>query len=112
MRPLLYAQVLAAIVPADVHQHRGIEGTSAAPGRTGRVRAFSLERVLDRHEAVVRAVSPVDAPVAADMREDDDVGVFEVAVTHVEGLVAAQLFADARPQLDRPRDLLALHDLL
>ena len=104
--------MLAAIVPADVHQHRRVERAASAPRRAGRMRALAFERVLDRHEPVVGAITPVDAPVAADVREDDDVGVLEVAVAHVVGLGAEQLFGDARPQLDGARDLLALHDLL
>ena len=112
MRPLLDAQVLAAVVPADVHQHRRIQRAAPAPRRARRMRALALERVFDRHQAVARAVAPVGAPVAADVREDDDVGVFEVPVANVVRLGREQLFGHARPQLDGAGDLLALHDLL
>ncbi len=112
VRSLLNTQVLAAIVPADVHQHRGVERAAAAPRRSRRVRALTLEGVIDRDESVARAVSPVHPPVAADVREDDDIGVFEVAVADVIGLGGQELFGNPRPELDRALDLLALHDSL
>ena len=65
VRALLNAQMLAAEIPADVHQLDGVERRASAPGRAGRVRAFALERVLDRDESVVRAVAPADAHVVA-----------------------------------------------
>jgi hypothetical protein len=46
------------------------------------------------------------------VRKDDDIGVFEVAVANVVRLGREQFFRDAGPQLDRSRNLLALHDLL
>ena len=64
VRALLQPQVLAAEVPADVHQLDGVERGAAAPRRAGRVRALALERVLDRHEPGADAVAPADAEVA------------------------------------------------
>ena len=61
VRALLQAQVLAAEVPADVHQLDGVERRAAAPRRAGGVRALALERVLDRDQAVAAAVAPADA---------------------------------------------------
>ena len=48
---LLQPEVFATEIPADVHQLHGIEGRSAAPRGARGVGAFTLERVLDRHEA-------------------------------------------------------------
>ena len=61
VRALLQAQVLAAEVPADVHQLHGVERRPAAPRRAGGVRALALEGVLDRDQAVAAAVAPADA---------------------------------------------------
>ena len=53
-----------------------------------------------------------DAEVVADVREERDVDVLEEPVADEVRLGADQLFGDARPDPDRARQLLALHDLL
>ena len=105
-------QVLAAEIPADVHQLHGVECRAAAPGRSGRMRALALEVVLDRHEPVAHAVAPADVHVGADVREDADVDVLEETGADVIRLRAEQLFGHARPQLQRALQVLLLHDLL
>ena len=81
-------------------------------GAAARVRALALEVVLDRHQAVSRAVAPRDAEVVADVREEDDVHVLEDARAHEVGLGPEQLLRHARPELERAGEVLALHDLL
>src|SRR5439155_6435002 len=112
MRALLDAEMLAPEVPADVHQLRGIERGFAAPRCAGGVRAFTFEAVLDRHEAILRAVAPRDAEVLADVREDRDVDVLEEAGTDVVRLRADELFGDPGPQHQRALQMLLLHHLL
>src|SRR5262249_57008286 len=74
--------------------------------------ALALERVLDRDETVIGAVAPADLHVCADVREDADVDVLEEAGPNVIGLRAEQLLGDAGPELERPLQMLLLHDLL
>jgi hypothetical protein len=109
MRALLDAQVLAAEVPPDVHQLRGVERRSAAPRRTGPVRALALEAVLDRDEAVLCAIAPADAKIVANVRENRDVDVLEQPGTHEVRLRADELFRNARPQHQRALEALLLH---
>ena len=79
VRALRERQVLAAEVPADVHQLDGVERAAAAPRRAGGVRALALEAVLHRHEPGAVAVAPRHAEVVADVREERDVDVLEEA---------------------------------
>ena len=109
VRALLQAQMLAAIVPAHVHQLDGIERRSAAPRRAGAVRRFALEGVLDRDQPVAAAVAPRRAQPGADVVVEHGVDVLEEAGAHVVGLGSELLFGDARPDHDRARQLLALH---
>ena len=57
VRALLGPQVLAAEVPADVHQLHRIEGAAPAPGRPRRAR-LAMERVFDRHQPAGAGTSP------------------------------------------------------
>src|SRR6185436_2344895 len=75
-------------------------------------RALALERVLDRDQAGAESAAPADAEVAADVREERDVDVAEHAGANEIGFGADELFGDARPDLQRARQVLALHDLL
>ena len=83
VRALLQAEVLAAEIPADVHQLHRVERRASAPRRAGRVRALAFEGVFDRHHAVAGAVAPAHLHVRADVREDRDVDVLEGAGAHV-----------------------------
>jgi hypothetical protein len=60
---VLERQVLAPIVPADVHQLHGVERAFAAPWGTGRVRRLAFELVFDRDEARSAAIAPRHAKV-------------------------------------------------
>ena len=104
MRALLGPQVLAAEVPADVHELDRVERAAAPPGGRAGVRALALERVLDRHHAGRVARPPRDAEIVADVREEDDVNALEVAVAHEVGLGPEQLLGHPRPELDRARE--------
>ncbi len=104
--------MLAAIVPAGVHQLDGVERRAAAPRRAGAVRGLAFERVFDRDEAVAAAVAPPRAEVRADVVVEHGVDVLEQAGAHVVRLRAQLLLGDARPDHDRAGKLLALHDAL
>src|SRR6516164_576930 len=104
--------MLTAEVPADVHQLDGVERGPSAPWGARRVRAFALEAVLDRDEAIARGVAPGHLHVRAHMGEKRDVDVLEDARTYVIRLGAEQFFRDPRPQLERASQVLLLHDLL
>ena len=112
VRPLLQTQMLATIVPADIHQRRRIERGLAAPRCTGCMRTLALEQVLDRDEAVARTVAPVHVHVAADVCKERNVHVLERALSHVVRLGAEQFFRNTRPETKRAREMVALHDLL
>ena len=104
--------MLAAVVPADVHQLHGVERAAAAPRRAGAVRGLALERVLDRDQAVAAAVAPPGRQVGADVVVEDDVHVLEHAGAHVIRLGRELFLGDARPEHERAGQLLALHDPL
>ena len=112
VRALFERQVLAPVVPADVHELDRVERAATPPRRPGRVRRLAGERELDRHEPSAIAVAPGHAEVVADVREERDVDVLEEAVAHEVGLRADQLFGGPRPDPDGARQLLALHDFL
>src|SRR5207244_4124350 len=67
---------------------------------------------LDRLKAGAEAGAPADAEAAADVREKIDIDVAEHAGADEIHLRADQLLGDARPQLQRAGQMLALHDLL
>ena len=112
VRALRQAQVLAAIVPADAHQLDGVERRAAAPRRAGAVRRLAFEGVFDRDQAGAALLAPRHAEVVADVREQVDVDVLEHAVAHEPRLRRHELLGDARPQHERARQLVALHDPL
>ena len=112
VRPVFERQVLAAIVPADVHQLDGVERAAAAPRCAGRVRGLAGEGELDGHEPGAVAIAPGHTEIVADVREERDVDILEEALTHEVRLGADQFLGRTRPDADRARQLLALHDLL
>ena len=112
MRALFRAQMLAAHVPADIHQLDGVERRFAAPRRRRRMGAFAGKGIFDRDQAGAGRRAPGGGEIAADMSEDDRIDILEDAVADHEGLAADQFLGDARPEHQRARDLLALHQLL
>jgi hypothetical protein len=112
VRSLLKPQMLAAEVPPDVHQLHGVERRPAAPRVGGGMRALTLERVLDRDDARPGAVSPRHVEVVADVREEADIDVLEDTGAHEIRFAAAELLRHSRPELQRSRQMLPLHDLL
>ena len=104
--------MLAAVVPADVHQFHRVERRAAAPWRRGAVRRLAFEGVFHRHQATAATVAPTGAEIRADVVVEHDVDVLEESRAHEMRLRAEQLLGHARPDHQRPRQLLALHDLL
>src|SRR3990172_1709761 len=104
--------MLAAIVPADVHQLDGVERALAAPRVARRMSALALETVEHRHEARAAAIAPGDRQIVADVREERDVHVLEEAIADEVRLRTDEFLGDPRPDPDRAWNLLALHDLL
>jgi hypothetical protein len=83
--------------------------SSADLPRHGAPAAWALPlNVLDRHETVT--VAPADLHVRADVREDADVDVLK-RPARTNSLVPSNL-GDARPEFERPLQMLLLHDLL
>ena len=76
------------------------------------MRGLASERELDRDESGAVAVAPRHAEVVADVGEERDVDVLEEAGADEVRLRADQLFGGPRPDPDRARQLLPLHDLL
>ena len=109
---MLQAQVLAAVVPADVHQLDRVERALAAPWRPGAMRGLPRERVLDRHQPGALSNAPRRAELVVDVGEERDVDVLEQPVAHIPGFRAHQFLGDAWPEAQRARQLLALHQLL
>src|SRR3546814_2099935 len=58
MGPLLGAEMLAAHVPADVHQLHPVKRGAAPPGCASGMGAVALECILDRDEAGARRLAP------------------------------------------------------
>ena len=112
MRALRRVQVLAAEVPADVHELDGVERAAPAPRRDGAVRRGAGERILDGHEPRAADLPPARREACADVREQHRVDSVEPAVAHEPGFRGEQLLGDARPNHDRAGQALALHDLL
>src|SRR5262249_5653518 len=99
-------------VPADVHQFDSVERGMPAPRLRGCVGALALEGVFDRHEAVAAVVAPLlRREAAVDVAEDRDVDVPQHPVADEPRFRADELLGDARPDLDRAGQPLALHDL-
>ena len=112
VRALLRAEMLAPEVPRDVHQLDRIERAAPAPGRAGRVGAGPLEREFGADQRQATPRSPGDIQVVAHVREEHGVHVLEDALANVVRLASELLLGDAGPDVNRARDLLALHDLL
>src|SRR5262245_60175264 len=71
--------------------------------------ALAGEPVLDRDEGVRAALAPRHLHVRADVDEDAEIDVLEGAGLDVVRLRAVELFGDARPQTQRPREMLLFH---
>ncbi len=113
MRSLLQPQVLAAEVPAGVHQLDGVERAATRPRRTGGVCRAAVEHVLHRDEAERRERLAIRcAELVVDVAAEHDVRVLEDAGAHEVRLRAQQLFGDAGNELQRATDVVLLHDLL
>ena len=112
VRALRQPQVLATVVPAHAHQLHGVERRASAPRRTGAVRRLALEGVLHRHEPVAAGVAPRDIQVVADVREQVHVHVLEHPIANEPRLRRHQFLGHTRPEHQRARQLVALHDLL
>ena len=112
VRALRQPQVLAAVLPAGAHQLHGVERRASAPRCARTVGGLAFEGVLDRHQAGAASLAPRHAKVVADVREQVDVDVLEHPVTHEPGLRGDELLRHSRPEHDRARQLVALHDLL
>jgi len=74
------------------------------------VRALSLKGEQRGDEPCPFGVAPVDREVVVDVREERHVGVSEQSVARVVRLGAHQLLGHAGPDLNRARQLLALHE--
>ena len=98
VRALADLEVLAAIVPADVHQLDRVERAAPAPRRAGRVRAGAAELEDGRDERVLARLPPRHAETVADVGEEAHVDVFEDAVTDKPGFRGDELFGDTGPQ--------------
>src|SRR5260370_29117153 len=112
MRTLRGSQVLAPEVPADVHELDGIEGTATAPRSGGGVRALALEAVEHRDVAGPGRVAPPGLEHPGDVREQHDVRVLEIAGPYEGGLAPVQFLRRGGPDLERSRQVVALHDAL
>ena len=112
VRPLLYPQVLAAVVPRDVHQLDRVERAAAAPRIDGAMRRLALEEILDRHQTVAAAVAPAGRQTAADMAVQNDIDVVEHPRPYVVRLAAELLLGNAGPDQQGARDALPFHDVL
>ena len=112
MHPTAHADMFAAKIPADVHQLHRIQRAAPAPRSPGGVRRLSSECVFDRNHAGLISRPGGHAEVVAHMREQYHVYIFEESLADVVGLRAELLLGDSRPQLERAREMLALHHLL
>ena len=112
MRALLDPEVLAAVVPPNVHQLDRVERAAPVPGRTGAVGALTFEQIFDRDQPVAPALPPADVHAVADVGIEHDVDVVEQTGADVVRLGAKLLLGDARPDLEGARQPFTLHDLL
>ena len=103
VRALLRTEVLAAEIPAGVHELDRVERAPSPPGRRGAVRGLARERELGGDEAGSVPLSPGDREVRPHVGEQHRVHVAEAAVADVPRLRAEQLLGDARPEHDRTR---------
>src|SRR5690606_20875055 len=81
MRALLQAQVLAPVVPGDVHELDRVQGTPTGPWGAGTVRRAAAERELRGHQPRT-AHAPAGAHVIADVCGEHRVHVPEEAGVH------------------------------
>src|SRR4051812_5635917 len=89
--------MLAAKIPADIHQFDCVESTVTAPRSRCRMCAFTTELIFHRNKPVLSAASPGHIQVVADVREKHDVNVLEHPCAHVVSLRSDQLFGNTGP---------------
>ena len=104
--------MLATVVPADVHQLDAVERAAAVPGGDGAVGALAFEEKLDRDQPAAAPLAPAGDEVGADVAVEHGVDILEQPGPDEVGLVPELLLGDPRPEHQRARDVLALHDLL
>src|SRR5271170_190753 len=112
MRTLLQTKMLAAEVPPHIHQLNSIERAASAPRSRGRMRALSMEVVLNRHEATCGVAAIRGSEVVANMREQHSINPLEVAVANVISLTPKQLLRHTRPDLNRAGEMILRHHVL
>jgi hypothetical protein len=111
MGALLGAQMLAAKVPAGIHQLDCVESAAAFPRRAGGMRALSMEAVLGGDQA--RSAGSVGGgEIAGDMAAQHDVQIAEQSGQHHVGPAGQQLLGDSRINTDGSRYLVFRHHLL
>src|SRR5207247_3010587 len=93
-------QMLAAKVPADVHEFDGVQRASPRPRSARRVRRLTFEEIFDGDEPGTGEISPGHTEVAADVRVKVHVDILEEPVPHEPGLSSVRLVANARPEPD------------
>src|SRR4029453_12164264 len=108
---LLRTELLAAEIPADVHELARAQRVAATPGSRRCVRGGALEGVFDRYHPGPVRLAPGGRELVADVGEEHGVDVLEHAGAHEVGLGAEELLGDARPEHERAGKLLALHEV-
>ena len=105
--------MLAAHIPAHVHQLDRVQRAASAPRCRRRVRRGAVERILDRDQpARAGHLAPAGLQVETDVGEQHGVDAVEHSVTHLERFSGQQFLGDAGPQHQRTGQPLALHQLL
>ena len=113
VRTLFRPQVLAAHVPAHVHQLDRVERAASAPWRGGGMRGRAVECVFHRDQPAGAAhLAPAGLEIGADMGEQHRIDTVEQSVTYLERLARQQFLGDAGPQHQRAGQALVLHQLL
>src|SRR2546426_11696223 len=105
--------MLATEVPGSIHQLDRVERASSRPGRGRCVSSFAVKKVLDRYQtAIVCGLAVVGREVAVDVTAEHNIDVLEQAGSHVEGFCGDEFLCYAGEELDRPGDLVLLHQFL
>ena len=113
VRALLERQVLAAEVPADVHQLHGVERAAAAPRRSRRRARSRRGTMYCTDTRPVPARRPRTRPSSSSTCVNSATSTsLNKPGAHEVRLGADELLGRARPDPDRAGELLALHDLL
>src|SRR5262245_32411820 len=97
MRALLRAELLAAKIPADIHQLDGAQRVASAPWPRRSVSRLAFECVFDRNHAGSGRLTPRGREIIADVGEQHGVDILEHACANEESLAAQKLLGNARP---------------